>query len=143
MSNRFPRILLAIDGSERAEPVLVAGLDLARSTAATVVVLRCVGLPTELGPEVLGRSPDEVVQSLLDSATEGARAMIERHAGGLPVTLRVEVGVPAPTILRVADEVDASLIVLGAHGYRWSERVLGTTASRVVDRASRSVLVVR
>lgn len=143
MSNRFTRILLAIDGSERAEAVLVAGLDLSRSTGATVVVLRCVGLPTELGPEILGRSPDDVVQALLDAAAAGARELLDRHSNGLSAKLRVEVGVPAPTILRVADEEDASLVVLGAHGYRWTERVLGTTASRVVDRSTRSVLVVR
>lgn len=34
-------------------------------------------------------------------------------------------------------------VVIGAHGYGGLDRVLGTTASRVVNHADRSVLVVR
>jgi nucleotide-binding universal stress UspA family protein len=35
------------------------------------------------------------------------------------------------------------LIVIGAHGYGIVDRILGTTAGRVVNHADRSVLVVR
>ena len=37
----------------------------------------------------------------------------------------------------------ASAIVVGAHGYRPVERMLGTTAAKVANRADTSVLVVR
>ena len=48
-----------------------------------------------------------------------------------------------PTLLMLADDLRVDLIVLGAHGYRFAERVFGTTAGRIVERAKVSVLVVR
>lgn len=140
---RFTRILIAVDGSDRAAHVLEEGLALARSVGSPVVVLRCVGLPTEIGHEILGRSPEEIEGDMIRAAEAGTSQLVARLGQGVDARVRIEVGVAAPTICRVADEEHADLVVLGAHGYRWSERVLGTTASRVVDRAARSVLVVR
>ena len=37
----------------------------------------------------------------------------------------------------------ADLIVIGAHGYGRLDRLLGTTASKVVNHADRDILVVR
>jgi nucleotide-binding universal stress UspA family protein len=45
--------------------------------------------------------------------------------------------------LRPARAIGADLIVIGSHGYGGLDRVLGTTAARVVNHADRSVLVVR
>jgi nucleotide-binding universal stress UspA family protein len=45
-------------------------------------------------------------------------------------------------ILAAADAVDAALIVLGSHGYRGWDRVLGTTAGKVANSSHRNVLVV-
>jgi nucleotide-binding universal stress UspA family protein len=50
---------------------------------------------------------------------------------------------PWDGICRAAIELDADLIVLGSHGYGALDRVLGTTAAKVVNHADRSVLVVR
>jgi len=46
-------------------------------------------------------------------------------------------------ICRTARELDADLIVIGSHGYGGIDRVLATTAARVVNHADRSVLVAR
>ena len=54
----------------------------------------------------------------------------------------VRVGQSWRTILEVADEVDADLIVIGSHGYYGIDRVLGTTAGKVANLARRNVLVV-
>ena len=42
---------------------------------------------------------------------------------------------------RAPENVD--LIVIGSHGYGGIDRVIGTTAAKVVNHADRSVLVVR
>ncbi len=140
---RFSRILIAVDGSERASHVLDVGLELARSSSSEVVVLRCVGLPTDVGHEFLGRTPEELEADLVEAASKATEALLRAAGAEGAVRVRIEVGIATPTILRVAEEEDVGLLVLGAHGYRWAERVLGTTVSRVVDRSSRSVLVVR
>lgn len=45
-------------------------------------------------------------------------------------------------ILATADQEDADLIVIGSHGYHGWDHVLGTTAGKVANVATRSVLVV-
>jgi nucleotide-binding universal stress UspA family protein len=57
--------------------------------------------------------------------------------------VRVSIGIPWPSIERAADEEDVDMIVVGSHGYHGLDRVLGTTAAKVVNHADRSVLVVR
>jgi universal stress protein F len=47
------------------------------------------------------------------------------------------------SIERAAAENDVDMIVIGSHGYHGLDRVLGTTAAKVVNHADRSVLVVR
>lgn len=55
------------------------------------------------------------------------------------VTARVEEGVPWKKILEVADEIDASVIVMGV---RQHKVLLGETASKVMHHSTRPVLVV-
>jgi nucleotide-binding universal stress UspA family protein len=43
----------------------------------------------------------------------------------------------------VATDENVALIVIGAHGYQGLDRMLGTTAAKVVNHADRAVLVVR
>ena len=51
-------------------------------------------------------------------------------------------GVAWDAICTAAKEVDADLIVIGSHGYGVIDRLLGTTAAKVVNHADRSVYVV-
>ena len=53
------------------------------------------------------------------------------------------VGSPWDGICRTAIEQDADPIVLGSRGYGTLERLLGTTAAKVVNHADRPVMVVR
>ena len=55
----------------------------------------------------------------------------------------MHVGIPWDTICSVAKEEDVDLIVIGSHGYDILDRIVGTTAAKVVNHADRSVLVVR
>ena len=52
-------------------------------------------------------------------------------------------GEGADAICSAAREHDVDLIVIGSHGYGILDRLLGTTAAKVVNHADRSVLVVR
>ena len=54
----------------------------------------------------------------------------------------VRTGDPWRVILEVGDELDVDLIVIGSHGYKGIDRLLGTTAANVVNMARRNVLVV-
>lgn len=75
---------------------------------------------------------------------EEADKALARVASELPaVTRHVRLGQPADVVCDLAKELSADLVVIGSHGYGTVERLLGTTASKIVHRAPCSVLVIR
>jgi nucleotide-binding universal stress UspA family protein len=136
-------IVVALDGSERAAGVLAAAVDVARERGAELVLLRAVGLPIELPAAALVMPPNDV-PAMLRSIAE---LDLERFAKDVPrellVAKRTRIGVPWEAIVDEAAAAGADLIVIGSHGYRGLDRVLGTTAARVVNHAPCSTLVVR
>jgi len=138
------RLLVALDGSARAMGVLQAGVAQAQSIGAALVLLRAIGIPGDLPFTAMAMSPAEVLSLLEQRArtelTELAHAAVPPD---LPWEARIETGTAWQTICEAAQALDAVLIVIGSHGYGALDRVLGTTAARVVNHADRSVLVVR
>jgi nucleotide-binding universal stress UspA family protein len=137
------RILVALDHTPRAKEVLAAAVDLAKRTNAKLRLLRCVGLPPELPANVWALPPAQVTDQLMQIA----KRELEQDGAGIPPELleasTVHVGVPWDTICSVAKDEDVDLIVIGSHGYDILDRIVGTTAAKVVNHADRSVLVVR
>lgn len=75
-----------------------------------------------------------------------ANRAIARHVGDTSPPIagtHVRIGQPADVVLDLAESVSADPVVIGAHGDHVLERVLGTTASKIVHRAKCSVLVAR
>jgi nucleotide-binding universal stress UspA family protein len=63
---------------------------------------------------------------------------------GVPIEHRVEEGDAARTILRIAGEINADLIVMGTHGRTGLSRLLmGSVAEQVVRKAPCAVLTVK
>lgn len=137
------RILVALDHTPRAKEILASAVDLAKRTNAKLLLLRCVGLPPELPANVWALPPAQVTDQLLQTA----KKELGEDGSGIPPELfekaTVHVGVPWDTICTVAKEEDVDLIVIGSHGYDVIDRIVGTTAAKVVNHADRSVLVVR
>jgi nucleotide-binding universal stress UspA family protein len=137
------KILVAVDGSPVQTRVLDRAVELAQATSARIVLFRAVGAPTELPPDALAVSPDQLPQILV----RRAEANLEELAKKIPAPLRegvcVEVGTPWRSIVAAAEREHADLIVIGSHGYGGIDRLLGTTAAKVVDHAKCSVLVAR
>ena len=139
------RILVGLDGSVRERAVLDAAAGLAEKTGAKLILLRCVGLPDErdLPPDAYAMAPSEIKRTLEQRAEAG----LEKLAANLPAAVvasrRVMIAAPWQAIDRIAKEEDVDLIVIGSHGYDALDRILGTTAAKVVNHAPCSVLVVR
>jgi universal stress protein F len=137
------RILVAVDASPRAPAVLEAAIDLARRTGAKIQLLRAVGLPAELPATAWAASPTQTV----DGALLTARRDLAELSSSVPAELlegaSAQVGVAWDAICSSAREHDVDLIVIGSHGYRLRDRIIGTTAAKVVNHADRAVLVVR
>jgi nucleotide-binding universal stress UspA family protein len=86
---------------------------------------------------------EELVQRRAAEVLAGGEALAERL--GYPITVRQEVNRSSVwrTILDVADELDASLIVTGTHGTTAVQSgLLGSVSNAVLHHAQRPVLVV-
>lgn len=137
------RILVGLDGSPRSPQVLGAAADLARRTGAKLYLYRAVALPRELPAIALSMAPGEVA-GLMERL---AKEEVEELARGIPAELigdiRVSLAVPWQGVCEAAHAARADLIVIGSHGYGGLDRVLGTTAAKIVNHAEVSVLVVK
>jgi universal stress protein F len=82
---------------------------------------------------------------LLEERVKEAQTLLDGIArtSGLNAEARVLRGHAAQSILDVAEDVGADLIVVASHRPGLSDYLLGSTASRVVRHANCSVLVVR
>lgn len=86
--------------------------------------------------ELSGPALERAVRLLRKAVPDAARNLCK-------VTERVEAGAPWSEILRVANRMDADLIVMGSHTRGAVRRMfLGPTASNVVRRATCPVLLI-
>jgi nucleotide-binding universal stress UspA family protein len=136
-------ILVGLDGSPRAQQVLHVAADLARSSGATLILFRSMSLPP-VTPEALGplAFPTDEMSVFTEARQylEGSLQRLPQPAAGM---LKVGIGPAWKAICDAAKEEAADLIVIGSHGHGLLDRILGTTAMKVVSHAEISVLVVR
>jgi nucleotide-binding universal stress UspA family protein len=136
-------IVVALDASPRAAKVLRAAQDIAVQTGAPLVLVRAIALPHEIQRATAPLTPADLSLSLAREAREELASMEATLPPEQRGGVRVAEGVPWEFICETARSLDARLIVIGAHGFGFWDRLLGTTSSRVVNHADRSVLVVR
>jgi nucleotide-binding universal stress UspA family protein len=131
-------LLVPLDGSELATRALPYAATLARMTRGRVMLVHVGPVTTihEGGRSTTTAASDDV-QSLLTEAAEWLRDQ------GVDSQATVVDGEVPPTILRVAREHGASLIVMSTHGRSGLGRVLyGSVADRVVHEAALPVVLV-
>jgi nucleotide-binding universal stress UspA family protein len=129
-------ILHPTDFSESSDAAFRLACALARDHAGRVVVLHVVPPPQSHG-EVVARRQDDGYHADLGRMLEGLRP----DDAALNVERRLEDGDPAETILGVARDEGADLIVLGTNGRGALGRLLlGSVANQVVRRAPCPVL---
>ena len=137
----YDRILLPTDGSTGTAHVALQAIDLAEQYGATIHALHVIdtdmrSVLTEVG------SGFDTLEKRGENAVGTVRRLGQSH--GVDVETEIRNGDPAETILTVADEIDADLVVCGTHGRSGVRRqLLGSVAERVVRHASQPVLTVQ
>jgi nucleotide-binding universal stress UspA family protein len=137
------RILVALDASSRAPHVLDEAVELARKTGAKLRLYRAVGIPTEIPESALMGKTQALVSMLVEQAKQDLDALKRAVPAELFDGASVSIATAWDGICRVAKDYHADLIVIGSHGYNVIDRLLGTTAARVVNHADTAVMVVR
>lgn len=137
------RILVALDGSQRAPMVLAAAIRLAELTNAKLVLYRAIALAPDIPSEMLIATTAGVQDILIANAREALSRLSEGVRPELIEHVVTELATAWDGICRAARERDVDLIAIGSHGYGGIDRILGTVAAKVVNHADRNVLVVR
>lgn len=127
----FRRILLALDGSRRAERALRCALGIAAPFGAAVTVVQAVP-PADAGKAETAVDYLEGVVGKLRGHGVDARRSVVHHAK------------PAEAVLEASREMEADLVVLATHGRTDLPRlVLGSVADRLIRACPAPVLVCR
>jgi nucleotide-binding universal stress UspA family protein len=135
----FKTILVPIDMAHVAEGK--ANIDIAAehgASGAKIILLNVV-------EEIPGWAAAEIPASLLDQSRAKAAADLKAiaTASGMPMDVEIRSGHPYKTILEVAKEKGADLIIIASHRPGLQDYFLGSTAAKVVRHAKCSVLVIR
>lgn len=137
------RLLVALDASDRASKVLEAAVRLAELTGGKLILFRAIVVPPELPRDVLVATDARLEDILVRNANADLQRLAERVPPPLIEQITTAFATAWDGICRAAREHDVDLIVIGSHGYGGIDRILGTTAAKVVNHADRNVLVVR
>jgi nucleotide-binding universal stress UspA family protein len=136
-------IVVGTDGSAGAEAAVHQVIELARGTGATINLV--CAYPGRSALERLGMTGQSESVDLRGVANDVlARDQRRFEEAGFEVERHVREGDPAHTLIDVADETDADLIVVGAHGRSGMRRfMLGSVSGKLAHHATRSLLIVR
>jgi nucleotide-binding universal stress UspA family protein len=135
------KIVFANEGSPAGDRALLYVEHLARLENAEVVIVHAFEVPGRYATtdafEDLRASFEKAAWAIVDDAVQ------ELEEGDIRVRGVVREGPPAQVILQVADEENASLIILGTRGpSSAAELLLGSVSTEVLRRARCPVLAV-
>ncbi len=145
----FKNIGFCTDFSENADQAFLVAKELAGRFGATLNIIHVMASFSISPPVHATYMPIEYDPNFIEEVTQAAQNSIqEKYVDNVPEGLRFEIdllsGYPATEILRVVEEKGIDLLVMGSHGLTGLAHVLfGSTADRIVRRASCSVLTVR
>ena len=131
------RILVATDLSARAEKAIARAVQLADEHRATLTILHV--LPDAVGDEASKRQIVLQVEKYLRRKVIKLSPHSEKT-----VSIQVATGTAFVEIIRRARETAVDIILVGAHGEQFINKLLfGTTAEKIVRRGDRPVLIVK
>jgi nucleotide-binding universal stress UspA family protein len=144
----FTRILVPLDGSDRALQAVPVAARIAREAHGTVILLQA----TELSSNILteGKYPSQMYP---DDLAEEGRALAANYLynmskmpvlADVKVEIRVEFGDAAQSILEAVEPLDVDLIVMCSHGYSgFKSWALGSVVRKIIPHSSVPILALR
>jgi universal stress protein A len=142
----YRNILVAVDTTDEAEEVVKAARELADAKDPTISVVTVIRPMADFYVNLFSILEDSagvgIESQAVKHATEWLSTLVERCGVNKSVA-KVIVGTPAVEIRKLAEQIDADLIVLGTHGRHGLGLMLGSTANAVLHGAPCNVLAVK
>ncbi|MEW6696948.1 MAG: universal stress protein [Bacillota bacterium] len=144
----YKKILVPLDGSDRATKALSHAVELAKKLGAKVTLINVVpSLPPYVNTAVdrLGQAQ----QAIIDELMRNGKEMLEQYVSSisdktLDVDTFIVMGQPADEILEKARAENYELIVIGSRGLgEIKGYIMGSVSNRVSRHASCPVLIIR
>ncbi len=145
----YQSVVVGTDGTATAGRAVRYAVDLCRRHRATlhlVSACRPVSPMLLMSPETMALAGVSAEAEHEDHLRLGATLEVtadDLRREGLEVAVHLGVGEPSEIIVRVAEEVEADLIVVGNRGMRGAGRLFGSVPRRVSHRAPCSVLILQ
>lgn len=148
------KVLIALDYNPTAQKVAEMGYTLAKAMKAEVILVHVTEEPTyytsfEYGP-IMGYTgyansdmlkiidPDELKQASLDFLNQ-----TKKHLNDESIQTIVSQGDTSSTIINIANEKNADVIVMGSHSRRWLEKILlGSITEEVLRHSTIPLFIV-
>lgn len=138
----YTKILVAIDLTEEAPQVLKKAKQIQEAHQAELVLVHVV---EPVGYAYGGDIPMDLTE-LQDQLDKAAKAQLSKYGDeyNVPVNNQIAtVGRPESEIHRMSEEMGIDLIIVGSHGRKGFQLLLGSTANGVLHGAVCDVLAVR
>lgn len=136
----YDDVLVATDGSDRADAAVDEAIDLAALTDATLHVLSVAEGTDVPVPEAELVALEEAMDTVASTAIDDVRQ--QANTSGVGTETAVREGAPAEEVLAYAQKYDVDIVVMGTDGRSGLDRVLlGSVAETVLRSAERPVLV--
>lgn len=138
----YQKILVAIDLTEEAPQVLNKAVEIAKAHGAQLMLVHVV---EPVGYAYGGDIPMDLteLQDQLDKAAKDQLAQYGEKYGVSKEDQIVTVGRPESEIHRLSKEQDIDLVIVGSHGRKGFQLLLGSTANGVLHGTICDVLAVR
>jgi universal stress protein A len=142
MMREYKNILVAVDLTEQSDQVVGRALAVANACDARINLLHVVEyVPVEPMGEALLPAID-IEEELIEGATRRLSELVEKF--GIPtVERRVENGNTKVEVVRVANEIEADLVILGSRERHGLAVMLNLAEDTILHAAPCDVLAVR
>ncbi len=140
------KILVPIDFSPVSAHSMAHAVELARANHAELVAMHAY-LPAVPEPYMVVTMEEDLTTQLESIAQRHFQEMLltlsQEALAQVTVSFRADLGGSVETILSVAEEINADLVVMGMRGGNpLAKKIFGSTTSAVLQRIPREVLVV-
>jgi nucleotide-binding universal stress UspA family protein len=152
MKNKMKKVLIALDYDPTAQKVAETGFSMAKAMNAEIILLHVLSdtvyySSTEYSPIMgyTGLGLWQLITSVddLKNATQSYLDKSKQHLGDDTIQTLVKEGDIAESIIKVAKDSHADIIVMGSHSRKWLENILmGSVAENVLHHTSIPLFIV-